>query len=338
MTHLFLPTDALTGESLVAGESVAAEFRDALVRAAIRAKREYAPVYEIVGALRQMGVKLTPILAENFWQSDLAAWLEAYDFAARQLPDWLVQHLAETAMPPPPGTPWQRGIFAFDEPEVRFPKIEQAAQSLIERNILDRDEFDRLDRDAKARAFTVAGGLSDDAIGEIRDTLVDLTFEGPTLPEFRARIRERVDTGALAPHHVENVYRTNLQAAYRDGRESLISNPIVSSVFPYQEYVPIHDGRVREEHLALGSLGLDGTGVYRRDDPFWDAFTPPISFNCRCSVIPMTLEKAASKGVTEAREWLETGVPPRNPEYRLTFIPFPPEPGFGQRSGRRVAA
>ena len=105
----------------------------------------------------------------------------------------------------------------------------------------------------------------------------------------------------------------------------------------YQAYVPIHDARTRETHLALGKLGLDGTGVFRRDDPFWDRFTPPWDYNCRCGTNLLTIEAAARMGVQEAKEWLRSGRPPAEPEYRDQFIPFPNNAGFGQKHGILIA-
>ena len=75
-------------------------------------------------------------------------------------------------------------------------------------------------------------------------------------------------------------------------------------------------------------FGLNGTSVYRRDDPMWDLFTPPWGYQCRCGVNLLTVEAAARKGVVEARRWERTGEPPVNPEHRLDAIPFRPEPGF----------
>jgi hypothetical protein len=217
-----------------------------------------------------------------------------------------------------------------EEPIIRFPLIEKAAESLADRGILSRPEFDAASEDAKLRSFTVAGEHTTDTLQRIRDTLADVTREGASLDDFRELLEERIDTSPIGPAHLETVYRTNVQAAFRDGRETLVSNPVVSEMFPYQEYIPIHDGRVREEHLALEKLGLDETGIYRREDPFWNWFTPPWSYNCRCGVNLLTIEAAARKGVREAQEWLETGQKPPL-RSRLPHIPFNPEPGFGSR-------
>jgi hypothetical protein len=99
----------------------------------------------------------------------------------------------------------------------------------------------------------------------------------------------------------------------------------VADQFPYLLYTAVHDARVRPEHLQLERLGLDGTAVYRRDDPIWSLFLPPWAWNCRCHVIPVDVETAAEAGVGEARRWLRTGVPPAVPQY-VAWPDFRPDP------------
>lgn len=335
-TSLSQTPNDLFGESLIVGEAVASKMRREFLNASVSGHKQFWPISEILQALKNLSLGVTPILAESFWGSEMSSWLSAFEWNANRLPNWLQQHLVESGgngIAPPDAR-----MFQDSTPQrIRFPKLEKAATSLLNRGVMQRDEFDMVSDAAKAKAFTVAGDITDDTINRVRETLADLTVQGPTLSEFRETLRDKLNTGLLGPAHVETVYRTNLQAAYRDGRESILANPIVSSVFPYQEYLPINDGRVRTEHLALAKLGLDGTGIYRRDDPFWDRFTPPNGFNCRCGTNLLTLEAAARKGVVEAQLWIETGVPPRQPEFRNEHIPFEPTPGFGQRHGVLVA-
>ncbi len=329
------PTDNLIfGESLLSGEVVASEFRSALATDTVFKHRQKQNTWQITRSLRSIGIVLMPMLAEAFWRSDLSAWLAAYDYHANRLPRWLQTHLKETGIGPPSGPVLLTFDYDDGDRRVRFPKIERAAASLMNRNVMNREQFELQSEAVKAKAFTIAGDLSERTIGKVRDVLAKSTLDGPSLPEFSNRVTEALGKSPIGLAHLENVYRTNIQAAYRDGRESLISgNPIIENLFPYQEYLPIHDGRVRENHKALGSLGISGTGVYRRDDPFWDYYTPPWGFNCRCSVNLLTLEAAARKGAQEAIDWLKSGVPPVEPEHRWKSIPFEPEPGFGQRSG-----
>ena len=324
------------GASLLVGESIAAEAREAFLNAIMEGVDFYRPVYEIVESLKKIAAEYTPRLATTFWESDVAAWLGAYRFGASELPKWSLNYIRESTMGAGRYIPPLALLTGDQPPPIIFPKLENAAKSLMARGILQRPVFDELSDQAKAKAFTVAGEITDGTIARIRDTLATMTVEGPSLPKFRKVLDKKLKTSLLGPGHIETVYRTNLQAAYRDGRESLVQDPIVGSIFPYQEYIPITDGRVRPEHLALGKLGLNGTGVYRRDDPFWDNFTPPWGYNCRCGTNLLTIRSAARKGVKEAQQWLKTGAPPENPTWRVQDIPVPSYPGFGQRGGDLV--
>lgn len=333
--------DTLAGHFLVGGEAVASEFREQALRATVKGWKLAAPVTRILRSLTELGHRYLPLFAQHFLETDLAAWLSAFEWHSKKLPAWLQSHLREKASIAPPGEipPIAMPRLGPDDPErqIRFPMIDKGAQSLLDRGLLRKEDFAATAGEMQRKSFTVAGDLTQETIGQVRDVLVEQLQEGSTVARFREAVADRIGSSRLGPAHLENVYRTNLQAAYRDGREALLRNPIVSEVFPYQEYVPINDARVRDTHRQLGKLGLDGTGVYRRDDPFWDYFTPPCGFQCRCGVIPLTLEQAAAKGVLEAKEWLQTGRPPLFPEHRLSAIPFPPEPGFGHRVGVLVA-
>jgi uncharacterized protein with gpF-like domain len=55
----------------------------------------------------------------------------------------------------------------------------------------------------------------------------------------------------------------------------------------FLRYVTRRDGRVRPEHALLDWV------VKKVDDPFWDIYTPPNGWRCRCK-----LEKLQSSGIT----------------------------------------
>ena len=99
--------------------------------------------------------------------------------------------------------------------------------------------------------------------------------QGASRGVFRERLGERLDGSFIGPAHRENVYRTNIQAMFHSAHDELADDPVVAELFPYQSIDPIDDGRTRPNHLALKKLGLNGTSVYRRDDPFWFLFLPP---------------------------------------------------------------
>lgn len=55
----------------------------------------------------------------------------------------------------------------------------------------------------------------------------------------------------------------------------------------FLRYVTKRDDRVRQSHAILDWV------VKKVTDPFWDIYTPPNGFNCRCR-----LEKLQSSGIT----------------------------------------
>jgi hypothetical protein len=297
-------------------------------------------------AVVQTGLaELEPLLAQIFVTGTMAAGVAGAAVVFSSLPRLAQEALGgfpavppggqpagivpPTAPPMPPGGP----LLPFDdlgpdEPIVRFPVIEDAAEELLARNVVTRPQFDQMADDARLRAFTVAGEITEDTIITVRDVLAETVQEGPSLAQFRTRLGEGLDGSFLGPAHLENVYRTNIQSAFHRAHDELADNPVVREIFPYQEYLAIPDTRVRDEHLALERLGLNGTNIYRRDDPMWQFFTPPWGFQCRCGVNLLTVEAAAARGVLEAQEWLRTGQPPAQPEWRIDAIPFRPDPGF----------
>jgi hypothetical protein len=203
------------------------------------------------------------------------------------------------------------------EDEIRLPLIESAAKDLAERGLFTREQFDALDAAARDEAFTVAGIEAETTLGKIRDALSETIATGASKPEFLRRVEESVGEGTfLGDAHAETVFRTNVQTAYSRGMDEILNHPVITDEFPYEQILPILDNRVRPWHARLSKYGLNGTGIYRRDDPIYQQFfKPPSDYNCRCARNPLTLEQAAAKGVLEAKKWLETGEPPDKPEW-----------------------
>lgn len=218
--------------------------------------------------------------------------------------------------PPDDGAPT---ALAFPDPGGRppvvFPQVERAAAWVRSRLATTPEEFERLDADARRAAFTVARAATLDAVEKVREAVADDVARGGTPKEFAAAVRDALGASALSGPQIEALYRTHTARAYSAGQQDVLDHPLVTDEFPYLEYSATHDGRVRAEHLALEKMGLDGTPVYRRDDPVWRRFYPPWGWQCRCIVIPLSVEDAAARGVREAIRWRDTGEPPRRPQF-----------------------
>ena len=205
---------------------------------------------------------------------------------------------------------------------INFPATRRAARILAEKQILTPDDFYSINAQARSQAFTVSADITQRARGVIRDNLAEMIETGPDRQAFLKRFEKL----PLSESHLEQVFRNNTLSAYSDGLEDTLQHPFVYEAFPYRQYIAHHDDRVRDEHLALESMGLDGTGIYHIDDPVWQIFRPPWSWNCRCWFIPLSVIAAANAGVSEAQQWHETGLEPQH-----VFVPFPdflPDPSW----------
>jgi hypothetical protein len=229
----------------------------------------------------------------------------------------------------PPLTPFTPQAPISGTPErIHYPIIDEAAKALAKKNVMTRSQFDLLDSAARQKAFTVAHVESLDTIAKIRNAMAESVEQGVDLAAFREKVLAAVDEGTfMSDAHLEVVFRTNVQTAFSDGQMKVLQHPFVRSGFPYASYEAIHDDRVEHTHLEMESLGIQGTNIYRINDPVFQLFRPPWRWSCRCSWIPMTVRMAASKGIAEAQQWLDTGVEPTPPAF-VAMPSFRPPPGF----------
>lgn len=189
---------------------------------------------------------------------------------------------------------------------VFFPVIDEATAAIADAAVLSPDDYYALAAGHRAGAFTISAALVDGTKAKIRDLLVENLAAGASVKEFVAAVSEGFDTGLpLSRAHVEQVFRNNVHGGFSDGQDAaLAASASAGDGLPYRAYNATTDQRVREEHIALETLGLDGTNIYRADDPVWKIFRPPWSWNCRCDWSPVSVRQAARRGVTEAAEWL----------------------------------
>lgn len=268
---------------------------------------------------RELGEQ-EPKLAGVIRETQLMTWLSAArhtaslaipEISTRTAPEWPTT----STRPPPPPIPPPLALPEFGQSEPRLVQILKAADYLRTRIDFTPDEFEALDDGAKQLGLTVARAASTDVVRRVREALAENVAQGQTLGKFRETIEEAIAQSLLSESQVESVYRTQLGRAYSSGQRAVLNHPLVKNEFPYLLYSATHDARVRPDHLAMERLGLDGTAVYRADDPAILRFYPPWSWNCRCVVIPISVETAAARGVWEAIEWKRTGRPPIFPKY-----------------------
>ncbi len=311
-----MPLDHLIEAVLPAGLAVA---RVVAERVEAAVKENYGSgVLAMLAAIRRVLDAIVPIYAGVIQDSVIAGWVIA------ALP--MVEASVGSQYVPPPIAATTAEVAPVGI--IRLPKIEGAVRWLSRQRPVTRGVFDALDADAKAGAFTVSGAANTEAVEKIQAALVQDIGRGGTLRDFQKLAKDALKESPLSPARLENIYRTNVARAYTAGQQAMLQLPLVRSEFPYVLYTATHDSRVGDivpgldepTHLMMESLGIDGGPVYRADDPVIIKFWPPWRWQCRCHAIPISLENAANRyGVSEAKEWLRTGVDPKR-----AYVKHPP--------------
>jgi SPP1 gp7 family putative phage head morphogenesis protein len=272
---------------------------------------------QLVDLVRAELARTEPVVARSVEAGVLAAWVAAARRPARDAGVPESEGLAELPPALPPGPPFGP-LWLVNEPEqpaVRWPAVEAAARDLLSRRVVTADEYADLTDDARRSAFAVARALSAAGTLAVRDAVAQAVMYGGGLREFRQNVGAVLDAAGLRPDQVEQIYRTQTGLARAAGMQKVLDHPLVAGEFPYLAYHAIHDGRVRPDHLAMETNGIQGTNIYRADDPVIRRLWPPWGYNCRCHLTPFTVEDAAAAGVAEAREWARTNVPPARPAF-----------------------
>ena len=126
-----------------------------------------------------------------------------------------------------------------------------------DKRVVLSDEFYLLDLNARQYATTVSYLASLDQIGTVINLTNKAIESGSTFQEFQKAVKE---SGIeLSPHHLDNIFRTNIQNAYAHGIWTQQQKNKANR--PYLKYSSLTDSRVRPSHLALNNIirHIDGS-------------------------------------------------------------------------------
>lgn len=146
----------------------------------------------------------------------------------------------------------------------------------------------RLSNEMHRKAFTIAGEMKLDLLGDFHTAINKMIAEGLTLNDFRQEFDSIVekygwDYKGSRGWRSQVIYEMNLQSAYQDGSYQQATDPDTLKAFPFWWYQTAGDTRVRPEHRAWNNT------ILRADDPWWDTHYPYRGdaydwFGCRCNV------------------------------------------------------
>lgn len=157
-----------------------------------------------------------------------------------------------------------------------------------EKRVVLPEEFYLLDLNARQYATTVSKLASLDQIRTVINLSNKAIETGSTFQDFQKAVKE---SGIeLSPHHLDNIFRTNIQNAYAHGIWT--QQQANKANRPYLRYSSLTDSRVRPSHLALNNI------IRHIDDSFWYTHYPPNGFECRCGADALTEAQAKKQGIT----------------------------------------
>jgi SPP1 gp7 family putative phage head morphogenesis protein len=173
---------------------------------------------------------------------------------------------------------------------------DEAIHAFQKRLPVSRDEWEEMNAGERRRSFNVAGVAQADMVTDVWEAIDRAIRDGKDFEEFRGEVLPTVTEawGGEIPGRIDNIFRTNVMTAYNDGRYSVFSAPAVKEARPFFRFDAIDDDRVDDE-----CLDLNGT-VLEQDDAFWNRNTPPLHFQCRCTITALSKDEADDEGVDEA--------------------------------------
>lgn len=184
-------------------------------------------------------------------------------------------------------------------------------------------EFARLSAELAPKAFHVAGAAQASLVTDVFEALDQAIAQGTTFEQFKAEVGQQLEQawGGEQPGLLETIFRTNVQTAYAAGRQEILDDPDVQESHPFRRFDAIKDSRTTDICNQL-----DGK-ILPADDPFWNTHTPPLHFNCRSILTPLTQEDAEKEGITKEPPDVKAaegfGAPPTAESWDLDFSKFP---------------
>jgi SPP1 gp7 family putative phage head morphogenesis protein len=182
-------------------------------------------------------------------------------------------------------------------------RFEEAIEKFRDRVPMKRGEWEKLEEGQKEHAFFVSEVSLAELVNEAYEAVGKALEEGTGLAEFKATAGASLieHWGGEKPGRLETILRTNVMTAYSGGRHAVMSAPAMKKARPFRRFDGIDDDRQTEICASL-----DGK-VYAADDPIWLSRTPPLHFNCRSILTPLSETEAAEEDV-------EDELPPSAPQ------------------------
>lgn len=176
-------------------------------------------------------------------------------------------------------------------PKDRAPSFQEAVDYAASRDVILPDVYyGKLAGVQRSQSVSIAGLGSLEQIKAIIDLVKDVMDNGGTFADFQKQVKAGQLEVTLSKARLDNIFRTNIQAAYSRGRYE--QQMRVAFMRPYWMYDAINDSRTRPTHKAMDGVILHHT------NPWWKTHYTPNGYRCRCTIISLTEAQARKRGIS----------------------------------------
>lgn len=145
------------------------------------------------------------------------------------------------------------------------------------------------------KSFTMAGDVSDETLKRIKQKLYTGVKAGKSYKDIVYDVEndlgEYVDLtqadANLSGPRLMTVVRTNVSEAYNEAKKAIYTDQMYEGFVVAFQYSSILDDRTTEWCDSEEEGGMDGR-IFSVNNPIWDAWTPPVWYQCRSTLIPIT--------------------------------------------------
>ena len=152
------------------------------------------------------------------------------------------------------------------------------------------------------RGIAFAESASASITARIQELLANAIRTGRGRPETTDLIK---DLTGWTKGYAENVYRTNTASAYHEGMIAQTRDDDVADLIAGLMFSAVMDSDTRPNHAAAHNFAAPA------DSNVWEHLRPPLGFQCRCEVSPLTFPQAKQLGLLNRHGTLDARAIPR---------------------------
>ena len=169
--------------------------------------------------------------------------------------------------------------------------FQEGIADLYGRNPIFEDNWIELSkRYSEEQVFGIVRSIDEHTTDIVNIALARSLKEGRPKSEFIDWFTKQENIREATRAYADTVYRTNLVTAYNSGRTRQARR--MPGFIVGFEYLSTRDSSQRRNHGMLHGLRAP------TDSPYWNIFHPPLGYNCRCVIKPITRPEA------ERNNWL----------------------------------